>query len=54
MEYKIGVANYPNLYLRISIDQTPDEVLRDQLLLYPSLISADSRRDEVFEVRVDA
>lgn len=54
VEYKIGVANYPNLYLRISIDQTPDEVLRDQLLLYPSLISADSRRDEVFEVRVDA
>ena len=54
VEYKIGVANYPNLYLRISIDQTPDEVLRDQLLLYPSLISADSRRDEVFEVSVDA
>ena len=54
VEYKIGVSNYPNLFLRISIDQTPDEVLRDQLLLYPSLISADSRRDQVFEVSVDA
>ena len=53
VDYKIGVANHPNLFLRFTIDQTPDELLRDQLVIYPSLISADSKRSQTFDLYID-
>lgn len=53
VEYKIGVDSRPNLFLRLTIDQTPDELLRDQLVIYPSLISSDSKRQQSFDLYID-
>lgn len=53
VEYKIGVNNHPNLYLRFTIDQTPDEVLRNQLVIYPSLLSVDSKRQQTFDLHIE-
>lgn len=53
VEYKIGVKSRPNLFLRLTIDQTPDELLRDQLVIYPSLISSDSKRQQTFDLYID-
>lgn len=53
VEYKIGVDSRPNLFLRLTIDQTPDELLRDQLVIYPSLISSDSKRQQTFDLYID-
>lgn len=53
VEYKIGVDSGPNLFLRLTIDQTPDELLRDQLVIYPSLISSDSKRQQTFDLYID-
>lgn len=53
VEYKIGVNNHPNLYLRFAIDQTPDEVLRNQLVIYPSLLSVDSKRQQTFDLHIE-
>lgn len=50
VEYKIGVDSHPNLFLRLTIDQTPDELLRDQLVIYPSLLSVDSKRQQTFDL----
>lgn len=50
VEYKIGVDSRPNLFLRLTIDQTPDELLRDQLVIYPSLLSVDSKRQQTFDL----
>ena len=53
VEYKIGVDSRPNLFLRLTIDQTPDELLRDQLVIYPSLLSVDSKRQQTFDLHID-
>ena len=53
VEYKIGVDSHPNLFLRITIDQTLDELLRDQLVIYPSLLSVDSKRQQTFDLHID-
>lgn len=53
VEYKIGVDNHPNLFLRFTIDQTPDEVLRNQLVIYPSLLSVDSKRQQTFDLHIE-
>lgn len=53
VEYKIGVDSHPNLFLRLTIDQTPDELLRDQLVIYPSLLSVDSKRQQTFDLHID-
>ena len=50
VEYKIGVDSHPNLFLRLTIDQTPDELLRDQLVIYPSLLSVESKRQQTFDL----
>lgn len=53
VEYKIGVDSRPNLFLRFTIDQTLDEVLRNQLVIYPSLLTADSKRQQTFDLHID-
>lgn len=53
VEYKIGVDSHPNLFLRFTIDQTPDEVLRNQLVIYPSLLSVDSKRQQTFDLHIE-
>lgn len=49
----IGVDGHPNLHLPILFTQTMDELIQDRLLVYPSLITGDSQRDQTYDVTIE-